>query len=285
MVIERSKIYENEMTITQFSKLSNHIKNICGINLSGDKKTMVESRLRKRIKLLEFNSFRDYINYVLSFEGQKEETRILIDLISTNKTDFFREEQHFQVLQNDLLPTLFGKGIGRDNKLRIWCAASSSGEEPYTIAFYLNEFQTANPSFNFEFISSDISTRVLKKAALAVYEKEKIDPIPAVFKRKYLLKGKNNQQGLYRIVPEIRKLVKFFRQNLIHDSYNIEDIQDIIFCRNVLIYFDNPTKEKIVNTMCKYLNKGGYLLLGHAESLNGIKAPLERIQSTIYRKL
>lgn len=279
-----SPIYETEMTDTQFLKFSNYIKELCGINLSDEKKTMVEGRLRKRIQKLKYPTFRKYFNYVFSDEGKRKETKIIIDLISTNKTDFFREPKHFDYLYNSLLPEFYSKGIGHERPINVWCAASSSGEEPYTIAFILEEFSANKTNFKYKNISSDISTKVLKIASKGIYNSERIAPIPTEFKRKYLLKGKNDNTGLFRVIPKVRHSIEFFRQNLTESRYDIKEKQDIVFCRNVLIYFEQDIKEKIINTIFKHMNKGGILILGHAESLNGINSPLERVDSTIYKR-
>jgi len=175
---------------------------------------------------------------------------------------------------------------GIRNKLMVWSAGCSTGEEPYTLAIVLKEFTETFPEHRLDYLilATDISTTVLQKAKLAVYVDEKVEPIPDELKTKYLLKGKNKKKGLVRIAPELRDAVKFRRLNFIDDDFGMREPMDIIFCRNVIIYFDRATQEKILNRFCRHLNPGGYVFLGHSESIHGLNVNLVQVAPTVYRK-
>lgn len=256
-----------------------------GINLTPEKKLMVEARLRKRVKELKLENIDRYFEHLNSQLDNEEEIISLLNVISTNKTDFFRESEHFQYLKDNILHKYIASDSYKSgNPFKIWCAASSTGEEPYTISFVLKEFQENETFFNFELYASDISTKVLEKAYLGIYEEEKAKDIPYELRQKYLLKSKNRKSGLVRVKPEIRKLVKYFRLNLKDDEYKVPQNFDVIFCRNVLIYFDKKMQEEVIISLSNHLKSGGYLITGHAETLSGMNLPLKRITSTIYQK-
>ncbi len=209
----------------------------------------------------------------------------LINVITTNKTDFFREPSHFQYLTQTALPTLEKQQtfVGR-NSLKIWSAGCSTGEEPYTLAMVLAEVQVTQPHFKFEILATDISTRVLEIARRAVYPMDLIEPVTPLLRKKYLLKGVDKKNPQVRIVPELRRKVRFGRLNFMDEDFGLPYKVDIIFCRNVIIYFDKQTQEKLMIKFCRFLNEGGYLFLGHSESLHGYTTPLEQVAPTIYRK-
>lgn len=256
-----------------------------GIRLTPEKKFMVEARLRKRIRELNFENLDDYFKYLSKELDNEEEIVSLLNVISTNKTDFFREPDHFKYMVNTILPDFVNsENFGRGFTFKVWCAASSTGEEPYTLAILLREFQLKEPGFEFELSASDISTKVLKDAYLGVYEKEKANDIPLELKQKYLLKGKGKKSDYVRIKSELRDRVKFFRLNLKEPDYNQPKNLDLIFCRNVLIYFDKQLQEEVVTKLSSHLRPGGYLITGHSETLSGMNTPVNRITSTIYQK-
>lgn len=280
-------IHKEALTKDEFTKLSNSIFNICGINLPEVKKILIEGRIRKRMIQLRIDTYSDYINYLFSIKGMEEEIIPLIDVITTNKTDFFRENQHFDYLTNSVLPEIIQnyEGNWKNKIFQFWSAGCSTGEEPYTMAIVLSEFQNKNPGFQFEIYASDISTDVLTKASLGIFDLEKIDVIPEQLKKKYLLRSKDPDKKVFRIVPELRNKVHFSRLNFMDDYYDIPENLNIIFCRNVIIYFDRQTQEKVLTNLSRKLIKGGYLFIGHSETIMGMNIPLVRVASTIYQKI
>ncbi len=280
-------IYRQEISLDDFRKLSEAIYKYSGIHLPEAKRNLVEGRIRKRIVSLNLDSFQEYVRYLFSENGLENELTPLIDVVTTNKTDFFRENAHFEYLVNNALPALdrMYKEKFKLNEIRVWSAGCSTGEEPYTMVIVLNEYADKNPGFRFSVFASDISTEVLKSASDGVYEYEKIEEIPVELKRKYFLKSKNPQQKLVRVISEYREMVEFARINLIDENYFLPAKMDIVFCRNVLIYFDKKTQEKVIRNLLENMNTGGYLFLGHSESTMGMKLPIERAASTIYRKI
>jgi len=248
------------------------------------KKTMLEGRLAKRMRALGVDTHEEYCQYVFSEEGQHEELIHLLDVVTTNKTDFFREPTHFDFLTSKVLPELMrSRSVGIRRKLRLWSAGCSTGEEPYTLAMVLSDFAEATPGFGYSIFATDICTRVLEKARKAVYEKRLIAPVPMMMRKKYLLKSKDKSSTLVRIAPEQRTQITFGRLNLMDEEFEWPEPMDIIFCRNVIIYFDKPTQERLMNKFCRYLKPGGYLFLGHSESLHGYDVPLEQVAPTVYR--
>ena len=268
-----------------FVKFSSFIQNELGIKMPEAKKTMLQARLQKRLRKLGIESFQEYYNFVFSNRGIDKELYNMIDAVTTNKTDFFREPQHFDTLVQTIIPELIhAYGMGIRKKALIWSAGCSSGEEVYTLAMVLNEFKTRLPEFNFSILGTDISTRVLKSAALGIYTHEKIEPVPLPLRRKYLLKSRDKDKNLVRIIPGLRANTFFRRLNFMDSNFGIRQPADIIFCRNVLIYFDRETQEKVLNRLCQYLVSGGYLFTGHSETLNGLNVPLTQATSTVYKK-
>ncbi len=240
---------------------------------------MLEGRLHKRLRVLGLSTFKDYCQFLFSAEGIKSELFHMIDVVTTNKTDFFREAAHFEYLTNHILPS-----VGKENVFNVWSAGCSSGEEPYTLAMVLNDFAERNTGFNYNIFGTDISGRVLQAAATAVYAEEKVAPVPLSMKRKYLLKSKNATQKTVRIIPELRSKVTFDRLNFIDGDFSSIITFNVIFCRNVLIYFDRATQEKVIYKLCKKLKPGGILFLGHSESIANMNLPLTQIQPTTFRK-
>lgn len=246
------------------------------------KKSMLEGRLHKRLIAVGLNSYKDYYNYIISGKDQFELTQFY-DSVTTNKTDFFREPVHFNFLNDHVLKEFVQ--IETDQPFRIWSSACSSGEEPYTTAMVIDNWMQNNIRFNFEIIASDISVKVLEKAALAVYPFAKSNEIPLNFRHKYLLKSKSLINRTIRMDPHIRRKVKFMRVNLMDPHYGFNDLFDLVFCRNVLIYFDRPTQEKVLRKISNQIRPGGYLFIGHSESIFDMKLPLTQIKPTIYQKL
>jgi len=204
----------------------------------------------------------------------------MIDAVTTNKTDFFRESDHFDFLQSRILPKLVEAYNGQP--LKFWSAGCSSGEEPYTLAMVLEDYRTRSARMDYRIIATDISTRVLEAASRAIYDLEKATPIPMEFKKRYLFKSKDPEREEVRIRPELRAKVDFTRVNFMDDSYPVPTGFDVVFCRNVIIYFDRKTQERILGHLCVHLRPKGWLLIGHSETLTGMDLPLRSIAPTIY---
>lgn len=269
-----------------FSRFSQLIYDVCGIKMPPHKQSMLEARLRKRLRFLGLASYEDYREYLFSHDGMVEELTNMIDVVTTNKTDFFREPRHFDFLIETALPSLIpATGAGIDRPLRLWSAGCSTGEEPYTLAMFLEEFQWMNKHLLYQIMGTDISTQVLEKAVLGIYHRDKIEPVPEVFRKKYLLKSRDKDAPQVRIVPEIRSKIKFQRLNFMDEKFNIADRQDIIFCRNVIIYFDRQTQERFLTRLCDCLLTGGYLFMGHSETLSGMPLPLKQLAPAVYIKV
>lgn len=275
-----------ELTRQEFQALSQFIYAEIGIKMPEVKRTMLTGRLQKRLRALKLSNYREYCEFLFSREGMESELVHLFDVVTTNKTDFFREPGHFDYLVRETLPELIGRGIGGRRKVRLWSAGCSTGEEPYTLAMVLSEYREAHPELGFQFdiLATDISTRVLDIARRAVYRDDRIDPIPPPLRRKYLLRSKDHQSGLVRIAPEVRQAVRFGRLNFMDDEFGLGEPVDIVFCRNVIIYFDKETQERLMHKFCRHMTAGGYLFLGHSESLHGFDVPLTQIAPTVYRK-
>ena len=268
-----------------FSAISQFIYDEVGINITPVKKVMLEGRLHKRLRKLGMFSFEEYCDYLFSEEGKSAELAFMIDEVTTNKTDFFREPAHFQFLTSDVLPVLFKNGkYTASNKLTIWSAGCSSGEEPYTIAMVVMDHMAEHGERPFQVIATDISRRMLDKGCKAVYETEKTIPIPTPIKKKFLLRSKNPASNLVRIAPEIRSCVAFRRLNFMDYDFGFREQIDVIFCRNVIIYFDKTVQEKLLRKFCQCMKKGGFIFMGHSETLFGMDLPLEQVSPTVYRK-
>lgn len=268
-----------------FHRLSSLVYSECGIKMPVTKKVMLEARLRKRLRELGMKSFHDYCEYLFSKEGMELELIPMIDVVTTNKTDFFREPRHFDLLDRTALPELarvYGAGIRRP--LKVWSAGCSTGEEPYTIAMVLNEFRVNHPAFHFYILATDISTKVLDRAIRGIYREQTAETLPMAFKRKYLLRSRDRERGLVRIVPDVRSQVKFRRLNFMDEDFGVAEPMDIIFCRNVIIYFDRQTQERLIHRLCTHLIPGGYLFMGHSETLSGLNVPLVSVGPMVYRR-
>jgi chemotaxis protein methyltransferase CheR len=267
-----------------FFRLKEFIYRHCGIKITESKRTMLEARLQKRLRKLKVATFSRYCDYLFSPQGMGEELVSMIDVVTTNKTDFFREPGHFDYLSLRALPDLIRRSGGR-RSVTLWSAGCSSGEEPYTLAMVMADFVKECHGMDYTILATDISTRVLDKAKLAIYDEEQIGPISMELRKRYLLKSRTAESRAYRIVPELRERVKFRRLNFMDENFGFREAMDIIFCRNVIIYFDKPTQERLLNRFCKYLSPDGYLFMGHSETLLGMNVPLTQVAPTVYRKL
>ncbi len=269
-----------EISNNDYKKLAAMIYDYCGIRLPEEKKSMVEGRIKKRLREKNYNRVKDYLNYVNTEEGRAEEFDELVNVLTTNKTDFFREEPHFEFLKSTVIPEFAESG---KPVFELWSSACSTGEEPYSLAILLDELRNSF-KMDYSITASDISTIVLNKARLGIYTNTDIEGIPEPLRKKYLLKSKTREADIVRIVPEIRKKINFRRINLMDNAFPFDRKFDCIFCRNVLIYFDRKTQERVINKLADYLNPGGYLFLGHSETISGMSINLARAAATVYRK-
>lgn len=255
------------------------------INLGPDKRELVRGRLQKRLKSLGLKGFDAYCQ-LLDKQGETEVTA-LVDLISTNVTHFFREWGHFEFLRDKVLPEWERRlELKPKEPMRIWSAACSSGEEPYSVAILLAEFVRTRPQLknpNWEICASDISSRMLATAREAVYKAEQVKLPEPSWLRAYFQKGHGEWDGCFRVKPEIRSRVRFGRFNLVEQPYPWTGKFDVIFCRNVMIYFDAPTQQQLVQNLGRYLKRGGFLMVGHSENLFGIEHNLKCVQSHTYQ--
>jgi len=272
------------MANAEFNRLSAFILNNYGIKLPPSKKIMLEGRLHKRLKVLGISSFKEYCDYLFSPEGQQLELIHMIDVVTTNKTDFFREAVHFDFLSNNVLPDFFRDHSGV-KPFKVWSAGCSTGEEPYTLSMVLSQFAEKNIGFDFSVFATDISSRALNTAVSAVYPEERVATVPMALKRQYLLKSKDVHKKTVRIVPQLRAKVSFDRLNFIDGDFSPIPSFSTIFCRNVLIYFDRQTQEKVILKLCSKLEPGGFLFLGHSESVSKMNLPLLQIQPTTFKKI
>jgi Methylase of chemotaxis methyl-accepting proteins len=251
------------------------------ISLSPDKRELVSARLGKRLRATKLSSVSDYCR-LLQSPGAEAELSNLIDAISTNHTFFFREQAHFDFLRNTVLPEMQARAPKeRWPRFHLWSAACSSGEEPYSIAITLAQTLTTWP---WHIQATDISHRVLAKARDAIYRDETVSRLPKATIHQFFQRGFGPQDGNYRVKPTLRERVSFHQLNLLEGEPPVREPFHVIFCRNVMIYFDRPTQEELVNKLARHLAPGGYLFVGHAESLTAIRHPLQTVRPAVYRR-
>ncbi len=278
---------ELEISDSLFRKFSSLIYEVAGIYLHEGKKSLLQARISKRLRATGIKSFEEYYKYITNPNNFAEFINF-IDAISTNLTYFFREEQHFRFLEEVALPEITArKRNERTRRIRFWSAACSTGEEPYSMAMCTLEWMEANTlgiNWDFKILATDISTQVLKVAIRGVYSAERLKNVPPHLKIKYFTKiQENGEDTNYEISEKLKSIVVFRRLNL-KDPYPFKGPFDVIFCRNVMIYFDKPTQQEIVSKISSYLDSGGYFMVGHSESLAGLKHDLIYIKPAIYKK-
>ncbi len=271
----------------EYEVLSAFIYQHCGIRYPPGKRVTLEARLRKRLRALSLDSFAEYCPRVIGPSASPEEIVRMIDEVTTNKTDFFREPAHFDFLTREVLPAMHetgvGTGVGTQRELVVWSAACSTGEEVYTLAMVLAEASEKGPRLRFSILGTDISTEVLETAHRAVYDEKLIEPVPAAMRQRYLLQSRQRESSLVRIVPELRARSRFAHLNLLA-PFTMRGAPHVIFCRNVLIYFDRPTQKRVLDRLSRLLAPGGYLFLGHSDSITGLELPLAQRVPSVYRK-
>ncbi|HLO79064.1 MAG TPA: CheR family methyltransferase [Magnetospirillum sp.] len=266
-----------------FGRLAEYIQGATGIRMPPGKKTMLEGRLRRRLRDLGMGGFSDYCRFLFDENGLADEAVHLIDAVTTNKTDFFREPDHFHYLAGHALPEMTARGWGVRRPLAVWSAAASIGAEAYSLAMLLADYARVQHGFDFSILATDICTEVLETGARGIYPEAMIEPVPQDMRRRYLRRSRDRSAATVRIAPELRAQVQFARLNLIEAPYGIDDRFEVIFCRNILIYFDRPTQQKVISQLCGHLRPGGYLFIGHSETLSGMALPLRQVATTVFQ--
>jgi len=265
-----------------FNAISKLVKERCGINLGAGKKQLVKARLAKRLRTLRIEGYDRYIEFVRS-DTTGLELVYMLDAISTNLTSFFREADHFDYFANDFLPQLISRATRKVNRLRVWSAGCSSGEEAYSIAITICQNINEMCLWDTKILATDISTRVLSKAAKGLYSADRLKTINPRLKRKYF-RSLTQEPDVYKVSPVLRKMVHVARLNLVK-PWPMQGPFDAIFCRNVMIYFDKATQGKLIRRYWDMLGSGGVLFVGHSESLAGIDHNFQYIQPTVYQKV
>lgn len=268
------------LTDKLFKQFSALVFQHAGIFLKPEKKELLNARIGKRLRQCQIASFQEYYDYVLN-DKSGEELIHLIDAVSTNFTSFYREKTHFDFLATSVLREFAARGM--PGEFSVWSAACSSGEEPYTLSIVLNEFAAREPSFRFAIQATDISTKVLAIAQRGVYALDKVQTVPPELLRRYFQKGRGTSQGYVKVKKELSRPISFRRFNLM-DSYPWRAEIDVIFCRNVMIYFNRETQQQLVDKFYASLKPGGYLFIGHSESLTAINHRFTQVTTTGYKK-
>ena len=277
---------DDHLDMRDFQRIATLIGAEVGIKLPPAKRLMVEGRLRRRLRHLHLNSFAQYGDYLFRQDGIERELPFLINAVTTNKTDFFREPEHFECMERVLVPALLSARSERAPLLKVWSAASSTGAEAYTIAMVLADMAAKRRDFRFAVLGTDISTDVLDAGRRAVYQAELISPVPPGMQSRYLMQARRpGARPEVRIVPELRRQVRFDRLNLMDETYPYDRDVDIIFLRNVLIYFDKQDQAKVIRRLVGHLRPGGYLLLGHSESMIGTSITMRQVAPAVFQKV
>lgn len=264
---------------------SDLIRNRTGIQLPVHRRQMIESRLRPRIAAVGAKGFDGYLTELFDKGLLEEELPLVIDLLTTNKTDFYREASHFDVLVREIVPEAIQRAAPNPARLKIWSAASSEGAEAFTIAIVLAENQRAGKAFSYAILGTDISQRMLERARRAIYSKEQLSPVPAELRARYTMQGRPPAHvGTARMVPELRDRVHFMHLNLMDRTYPVDRDVDVIFLRNVLIYFGPEDQAAVVSRLVGHLRPGGYLIVGHSESMVVSHPQMKQHSPSIFRK-
>jgi chemotaxis protein methyltransferase CheR len=276
----RSPLSE-QLSTRNFQRLARFIQDYSGIKMPANKRTMLEGRLRRRMRATQIDDVNAYCRYLFEEDGMASEAVHLIDAVTTNKTEFFREPAHFDFLVANGLPALAARGR-RD--IKIWSSACSTGAEPYTIAMIMDEFCAAQRGADYSILCTDICTEVLDQAIAGRFSEQMIESVSMARRKQYVMRSRDPSRNEVRITPDLRSKLAFGRLNLMEERYPVDPDFDIIFCRNILIYFDKPTQAKVLSRLCGHLASGGYLLLGHSESIVGIDLPVTQIANTVFQK-
>ena len=277
--------FDSRLSSKDHRRVATFIDQVAGIQLPDTKRSLVESRLAKRQRSLGFKTLGEYIEFALSREEGVPERLHMLDSLTTNKTEFYREPTHFDILKDYLNQQKPLSRYTRKNPFRLWSAGSSTGEEPYTLAMVLSDVAQLHPGFSFHITATDISVSCLKTAKKAIYPHQRVQPVPMESRKKYLLRSKDKHKDLVAIAPEVKEKVSFSMFNLLTDKYSFSEPFEVIFCRNVMIYFDLQDRMAIADHFATVLRPGGLLFIGHSESL-AKKEPCYRGYSpTVYQRL
>ena len=273
------------LTDAEFNELVKIIYDKTRIQMTNHKRALVTSRLSKRLRALHMDSFREYIDFVNN--AKDEELTNFVTAVTTNKTDFFRENKHFEYMKSNFLPEWEKKfKEGKVKNLRIWSAACSTGEEPYTIQMTLHEYFGSNyDRYDIKVLASDIDTNVLAHGRAGIYKEESVEPIQPNILRKYFLKGTGDKEGLYKVKDILQKNLFFRQLNFKDEDFDIHTQFDLIFCRNVIIYFDKEFQKELFNKFHRYLKEDGLVFIGHSETLFGVSDKFKYVSSNIYKKI
>jgi chemotaxis protein methyltransferase CheR len=264
----------------EFRKLRDLIHRHTGIALGDHKRALVCSRLAKRLRSLGLGTYAEYYDLLSHSDPEGRELMEMINAITTNKTEFFRESHHFRYLNERVFPAM---RAAHQRRVRIWCAGTSSGEEAYTLAMAIGESFQSLMEWDIKVLATDIDTNVLERARRGVYPLAHVDAVPLELRQKYFLKGQGANQGLARVKPELQALIRFRRLNLIDETWPMQGPFDVIFCRNVLIYFDKVLQHKLLARFARLLRPNGFLMLGHAEAIHGFEPIYRPVGHSIYQ--
>jgi chemotaxis protein methyltransferase CheR len=265
-----------DLSEKEFRQVSQIVHSISGIHLKNGKEALVRARLMKRLRALRMKSFTEYIRFINTDDG-REEIGLLIDAMTTNKTGFFREADHFSFLCDTILPGMNGR------KMRFWTAACSSGEEPFSLSMLLHENIPDMRSKDILILATDISLRMLEMARAGIYREDRVRELPSAFLKKYFVRVQGDQPPAYRLTDEVKATVRLAWLNLM-DPWPMKGLFNVIFCRNVMIYFDRPTQQSLISRFWNLLEPGGYLFVGHSEGLSAIKHEFHYVKPAIYKK-
>ncbi|HGY90077.1 MAG TPA: methyltransferase domain-containing protein [Planctomycetes bacterium] len=269
------------MLASDYQELRRIIYDRSGITLGDNKQQMLSCRLARRLRELGFSSEREYIQFLVSSEGEQE-VEAMLEAVTTNVTSFFRESAHFDHLREQL-ESITGKGR---NRVRIWCAAASTGQEPYTLAIVIDELMRAlNRKLDARILSTDLSTEVLAQAYEATYQEKDLAPIPQQIRARQFEPVVSNGEKLFRVVERTRSLVTLARLNLAKPPFPMKGPFDAVFCRNVMIYFDDAVRGRLLEEIHRLLGSDGLLYVGHSEGLTGWDHKFERLAPSVYRKI
>ena len=275
-------VKDSDIDEADFDAVRDLIRDSAGINLTGNRKLMVQTRLSRRIKELGLAGIKEYLDHI---KNNSFEINNFVNALTTNKTELFRESDHFDYLQNIYCPSLTSDE-NRSKSINVWSAACSTGDEAYTIAIVLHAFAETNVGFDFKVLGTDIDTSIIEKAKLGIYMADQIEVVPIGHLKGNFMRGKGQNEGLYKIADRIRQKIYFERFNLIDPLSRIEDKFDVIFLRNVLIYFEKKIIELVVKRVISNLKIGGLFFIGHSELLDDTEREgLELVQTSIYRKI
>jgi chemotaxis protein methyltransferase CheR len=274
-----------EISNQEFERIRRLVQERTGISLNAHKRSLVAARLGKRLRALGLSSFRRYAEFLTSPDGEAEIEQF-VNAMTTNKTDFYRETAHFTFLAKVMIPQLKERAARTgERRIRIWSAGCSTGEEAYTIGMTMADALGSTLTWDIRILASDIDTRVLAEAEQGIYAAERAAAIPAPLLRRYFLRGVGSQAGRVKVGRELRSLVHFRWINLLEEPWPIRTTFDAVFCRNVIIYFDRDARRRLIGRFADILRDGGFLFLGHSESLHGISPRFAPLANTVYRKL